>query len=171
MKKEKRCERCQEAAIDSREHFCPECRAIRLAERRAANNAAAKERWLATEQYCERCGASFVAANRRRMCDKCADPAERMRQAMMRRWQGTPVPTEPTEDKPWRREDGVLVLPPAREQDKAKPRRRKPGAKVDPQSLEAVLYRLEEENERRAREGKHPLSYGQFVAQQRLGGK
>lgn len=50
------------------------------------------------------------------------------------------------------------------------PRRspKKPPKGTKPSSLEAVLYRLDVENERRAQKGQKPLSYGRFVAMEEM---
>ena len=165
----KTCERCGADLANTRDHFCPRCRAERREERQAANMAQQRERWRGTDQICEMCKKAFRAEHPRRRCDACNFKArqEQMRRnlearAAKRREKQEAAP--PREDKPWRREDGVLVLPPAREQEERR-RPKKPGAKADPESLEVVLYELYMTNEERAAKGLHRLRYGQFVSQ------
>ena len=113
-------------------------------------------------QICTACGRTFHAKSRCVYCPQCRQTRKTVRDRIT-------LEEYPCGDLAHarRREDGVLVLPPVL--PKASVRGpRKPPKGTRPDSLEAVLYRLEIDNGIRAKRGQKPLSYGQYVAMEEL---
>ena len=114
-------------------------------------------------QICSACGQEFRAKSKCVYCPDCRKTGKTVRDRITLE----EYPCGNLENA-WRREDGVLVLPPVLPPSLNRRTPKKPPKGVKPSSLEAVLYRLEVANECRARKGQKPLSYGQYVAMEEL---
>lgn len=160
---ERRCEQCGKPLLpDTRSRYCPECRAKRRKEALKRSKAKQEKKMQQMIQICTACGQEFRAKSKCVYCPDC----RKTRKTVRDRITLEELPRGQMEGA-WRREDGVLVLPPV---ESVAPRRRpkKPPKGTKPSSLEAVLYRLDVENERRAQKGQKPLSYGRFVAMEEM---
>ena len=174
--KEKLCTKCGKPLPHDcgRMQVCPACKKARQAELRRAANKRRGDEEEKKDRICERCGEVFHSRGPARVCASCRHrglPREKAGAAQhtesvirdtitLREYSCGPT------DGSYRREDGVIILPPFVPHKRERKPPEEPPAGTSPGSRADVDYRLNLLNYQRHEQGLPDISYGQFVSQQ-----
>ncbi len=174
---EKLCVKCGKPLPNDcgRMKVCPDCKNARQAELHRAANKKCGDEWEKKDQICERCGAVFHSRGPARMCAFCRHRGPHGKKRVEKVQITEPVMLDMvtrrqypcgTMEGSYRREDGVIILPPYEPHERERKPPKEPPKGTKPGSMADVDYRLNLLNYERHTQGLPEISYGQFVSQQ-----